>query len=248
MMRARVAEHHRIRLLLLVLLLLAVLGVRALARQQRPLTSAEVMRAADTSSVMRVVVSIAARRLWVISATGDTLRSAPVAVGSGRRLTLGEKTWRFATPVGVHVIRSTEVGPLWIRPDWAYVELARQRRLKLDSVGTRRPRALANGDSLIVRGAEVGVLRDGAFMPWPSDKDIVIGKVLYLPPLGTPYRAQRGVLGPYRLNLGGSIGLHGTADTGSVGKAVTHGCMRLLDEDVTWLYRNVPIGTLVFIY
>jgi lipoprotein-anchoring transpeptidase ErfK/SrfK len=84
--------------------------------------------------------------------------------------------------------------------------------------------------------------------PWPSDKDIVIGKVLYMPPLGTPYRAQRGVPGPYRLNLGGSIGLHGALDKESVGKAVTHGCMRLLDKDVTWLYRNVPIGTLVFIY
>ena len=69
-----------------------------------------------------------------------------------------------------------------------------------------------------------------------------------MPPPGTPYRAQRGVLGPYRLNLGGFIGPHGTLDKESVCKAVTHGCMRLLDEDVTWLYRNVPIGTLVFIY
>jgi hypothetical protein len=248
MTRGRVAEHHRIRLLLLVLLLLAALGVRALARQQRPVTSAQVRQAADTSSVTRVVVSISARRLWVVTATGDTLRSAPVAVGSGRRLSLGGKSWRFVTPVGVHIIRSIEVDPLWIRPDWAYLELARQRRLKLDSVGPRRPRALANGDSLVVRGGEIGVLHDGAFTAWPSDKDIVIGKVLYLPPLGTPYRAQRGVLGPYRLNLGGSIGLHGTSDTESVGKAVTHGCMRLLDDDVTWLYLNVAVGTPVFIY
>ena len=35
-----------------------------------------------------------------------------------------------------------------------------------------------------------------------------------MPPLGSPYRAQPRVLGKYRLNLGGSLGLHGTLDEG----------------------------------
>ena len=69
-----------------------------------------------------------------------------------------------------------------------------------------------------------------------------------MPPLGTPYRAQAGVLGPYRLNLGGSVGLHGTSEKESIGKAVTHGCVRLHDDDITWLFLNVPIGTKVYIY
>jgi lipoprotein-anchoring transpeptidase ErfK/SrfK len=76
----------------------------------------------------------------------------------------------------------------------------------------------------------------------------VIGDVLYMPPLGSPYRMVRGALGHYRLNLGSSVGLHGTLDKESIGRAVTHGCLRLHDEDVEWLYLNVPIGTLVFIY
>jgi len=29
---------------------------------------------------------------------------------------------------------------------------------------------------------------------------------------------------------------------------VTHGCLRLNDGDVEWLYLNVPVGTPVFIY
>ena len=247
-MITRAKEHHRIRVLLLLLLLLAVLGVRAMGAQGPPMTSGQVRAAADTSTQLRVVVSLAARRLWVIGPAGDTMRTASVAVGSGRRLTLNGKSWQFATPVGVRRVQSSETDPVWIRPDWAYVELAKEKRLKLDSVTADRPHALAGGDSLVVRGREVGALMDGAFEPWPYEQDIIIGQVLYMPPLGSPYRVVAGVLGKYRLNLGSGIGFHGTLDTESIGKAVTHGCMRLHDGDVEWLYLNVPVGTPVFIY
>lgn len=247
-MISRPKEHHRVRILLLLLLLLAMLGVRALGAQGPPMTSPEVRAAADTSTQLRVVVSLAARRLWVIGPSGDTMRAASVAVGSGKRLTLNGRSWQFATPVGVRRVQSSETDPVWIRPDWAYVELAKEKRLKLDSVTTDRPHAVAGGDSLVVRGREVGALMDGMFEPWPYEQDIIIGHVLYMPPLGSPYRAVAGALGKYRLNLGNGIGLHGTLDPESIGKAVTHGCMRLYDADVEWLYRNVPVGTAVFIY
>jgi lipoprotein-anchoring transpeptidase ErfK/SrfK len=29
---------------------------------------------------------------------------------------------------------------------------------------------------------------------------------------------------------------------------VTHGCIRLYDEDIEWLYERVPVGTAVYIY
>jgi lipoprotein-anchoring transpeptidase ErfK/SrfK len=237
------------RVLLVVALLLVLVGVRALADPQTvPLTSAQVRAAADTTQELRVVISLAARRLWVIDSSGDTLRTASVAVGSGRRLTLGGRTWRFATPVGIRRVLSAEVDPVWIRPDWAYVELARQRELRLDSVTSRHPHALAGGDSLVARGGEIGVVRNGAFAAWPFEKDIVIRGVLYMPPVGSPYRMLRGTLGQYRLNLGNAVGLHGTLEKESIGRAVTHGCMRLHDADVEWLYLHVPVGTPVFIY
>lgn len=247
-MTARTKEHHRIRVLLLLLLLLAVLGVRALA-QPAPATSADVRAAADTSTQLRVVVSLAARRLWAIGPLGDTLRTAPVAVGSGKRLTFSGRTWRFITPVGIRSVISTEVGPVWNRPDWAYLEIARSSKLSLDSVSSRRPHLLAGGDSLVLRGGEIGIVKKtGVFVPWPYEKDIVLDGVLYMPPLGSPYRVVPGALGKYRLNLGAALGLHGTLETSSVGKAVTHGCMRLYDADIEWLYLNIPVGTPVFIY
>ena len=56
------------------------------------------------------------------------------------------------------------------------------------------------------------------------------------------------VLGPYRLLLRNGVGLHGTNVPESIGKAVTHGCIRLSDADITWLYENVPVGARVVIY
>jgi hypothetical protein len=248
MIATRARDHHRLGILVLATLMLAICGVRSLARQAVPMTPAEVRAAADTSKQLRIVVSIAARRLWVIGAGGDTMRTAPVAVGSGKRLTLNTRTWLFATPVGVRKVISTEVDPVWVRPDWAYLELARERKLKLDSVNAGRRHQLRGGDSLVVRGNEVGGLMDGAFEPWPYGQDIIIDGVLYIPPAGSPYRGVRGMLGKYRLNLGNAIGFHGTLDKASIGKAVTHGCMRLHDEDLEWLYLEVLVGTPVFIY
>jgi lipoprotein-anchoring transpeptidase ErfK/SrfK len=41
--------------------------------------------------------------------------------------------------------------------------------------------------------------------------------------------------------------LHGTNDPSSIGKAVSSGCVRLLDQDVMDLYERVPLGTKVVV-
>jgi L,D-transpeptidase YbiS len=42
--------------------------------------------------------------------------------------------------------------------------------------------------------------------------------------------------------------LHGTPHQDSIGQAATHGCIRLRDPDIEYLYRNVPQGTRVFLF
>jgi lipoprotein-anchoring transpeptidase ErfK/SrfK len=42
--------------------------------------------------------------------------------------------------------------------------------------------------------------------------------------------------------------LHGTPYKESIGLAATHGCVRMRDEDIEWLYEHVPVGTKVYIY
>ncbi|MBI5418260.1 L,D-transpeptidase [Candidatus Poribacteria bacterium] len=40
-------------------------------------------------------------------------------------------------------------------------------------------------------------------------------------------------------------GIHGTNEPDSIGKSVSHGCIRLLNQDVEELYKIIPIGTKV---
>ena len=41
----------------------------------------------------------------------------------------------------------------------------------------------------------------------------------------------------------GSFGIHGTNNPNSIGKAVSHGCIRLYNEDVIVVYSKTPVGT-----
>ncbi|HEX2554443.1 MAG TPA: L,D-transpeptidase [Microvirga sp.] len=42
--------------------------------------------------------------------------------------------------------------------------------------------------------------------------------------------------------------IHGTNEPGSIGRAVSSGCIRLLNQDVHDLYERVPVGSLVKVY
>lgn len=45
----------------------------------------------------------------------------------------------------------------------------------------------------------------------------------------------------------GVYGIHGTRESGSIGLAASHGCIRMFNDDVAELYRLVPVGTQVTI-
>lgn len=45
-----------------------------------------------------------------------------------------------------------------------------------------------------------------------------------------------------------AIRIHGTTDPGSIGRAVSNGCLRMRNEAVMGLYDQVPVGTPVWVY
>lgn len=61
-------------------------------------------------------------------------------------------------------------------------------------------------------------------------------------------RFERGVLGDYALNLGDGYLIHGTLYQRLLGLPVTHGCIRMADEDLEVVYKNLQVGSKVFIY
>ncbi len=40
-------------------------------------------------------------------------------------------------------------------------------------------------------------------------------------------------------------GIHGTNDPTSIGKSISHGCVRMYNPDVEQLYEMIPVGTIV---
>jgi len=228
-------------------LCLAATLLLAPAAHGQPAADRRVRADAERDTALRVVISIDRRRLWVLQGTGDTLLRAPVAVGSGRTL-VGAQRWTFRTPRGVLTVLGKEVEPIWIRPEWSYVEVARQHGLGIERLDAARPRVLSDATALVLRDRRVCLLDRGEAAPLPLDEEIVFDNVLFIPPMESANRRVDGVLGHYRLNLGDGIGLHGTPDAASVGRAVTHGCLRLGDDALEWVYQNVPVGTRVYIY
>jgi hypothetical protein len=199
-----------------------------------------------------LVVSIEDHRLWYRH--GDTvLYTAPVATGSGKILeSTGSVTrWKFETPRGRLSVISRDTNPVWIPPDWYYVEEAIRRGLGIVRLNRGEVLTAPGRQTLSVIGTDV-VRRIGNGNPTPvpatEGREIVFGGNLVIPPFGTNQRKYRGVLGSHRLNLGDGYALHGTNKPETIGRSVSHGCVRLRDEDIAWLYGNIPVGTPVFIY
>ena len=61
-------------------------------------------------------------------------------------------------------------------------------------------------------------------------------------------RVVGGELGDYALGFGSGYFLHGTLYTRLLGRNVTHGCVRIGDEDLKFLFRSASIGTKIYIY
>jgi|JI6StandDraft_1071083.scaffolds.fasta_scaffold139485_2 lipoprotein-anchoring transpeptidase ErfK/SrfK len=61
----------------------------------------------------------------------------------------------------------------------------------------------------------------------------------------------KGAYGPWfiRLNVPGQkgIGLHGTSDNTTIGKRISHGCVRMNNDDIEFLKSKIQIGALVVI-
>ena len=61
-------------------------------------------------------------------------------------------------------------------------------------------------------------------------------------------RAEQGVLGEYALGFGKGYFIHGTLYTRLLGKNVTHGCIRLNDNDLKGVYKLARVGTPIMIF
>ncbi len=131
---------------------------------------------------------------------------------------------------------------------------------------------LLKGDKIIKKdkcstGSYV-LLRNGAQQQWmfktPKGEFRIQGKTtspvwrkpdwafveegLPVPPENHNSRYEYGVLGDYALSLGHGYLIHGTLYQRFLGLPVTHGCIRLNDENLELVYRSLSVGSKVYIY
>ena len=106
----------------------------------------------------------------------------------------GNDQWVFDTPRGEFVVQSKLTNPVWVKPDWAFIE-----------------------EGLIV-------------------------------PKNQADRVEPGVLGDFALGFGKGYFIHGTLYTRLLGKNVTHGCIRLSDQDLKSVYQLARVGTPIMIF
>jgi hypothetical protein len=199
-----------------------------------------------------LVISIDERHLWYKQG-GQLLFETQVATGSGKTLVSegGGSHWKFETPRGRLTVQSKEEAPAWVPPDWHFVEQANKRNLGLARLAPGQPVLTSDGSVISVRGDDV-VKRtpDGreTVLEAQDGREIVADGKIIMPPVGTNQRRYEGVLGTHRLNLGNGYAIHGTNQPKSIGQAVSHGCVRVRNEDIDKLYEMVPVGTPVYIY
>ncbi len=69
-----------------------------------------------------------------------------------------------------------------------------------------------------------------------------------IPSANDDSRFEYGVLGDYALTLGDGYMIHGTIYKRFLGMPVTHGCVRLNDDDLKIVYNTLNVGSKVYIF
>jgi hypothetical protein len=206
---------------------------------------------AEAANEPYLVVSMADHRLWYKQGK-EVLFEAPVATGSGKELVGGSAgQWRFETPRGRLTVKGKDENPAWVPPEWHYVEMAHKKGLGIQRLSPGDAIPTGNGVITTQNGEVVRRYSNGATESLGEGKEgheIVANGNIIIPPYGTTARRYMGVLGTRRLELGDGYGIHGTDHPETIGQSVSHGCVRMRNEDIEKLYPMVNVGTPVYIY
>ena len=137
-------------------------------------------------------------------------------------------------------------------------------------VSTNRAYLFRDGELVRSSAAATGsdkVLRKGRRVWWfrtPRGKHTVVRKIVDpvwskpdwafieegkpVPPPDSPLRKEKGTMGKYALDLGERVMIHGTNDPKSIGRRISHGCIRLPNQMLSLLWKEAPVGTEVYIF
>jgi lipoprotein-anchoring transpeptidase ErfK/SrfK len=233
---------------------------------QSKLQSVQQQTADLPDSGQTIIVSTAENHLW-LRRNGQVVFDAVCSTGKGTTLAVDGKTVVFDTPIGRLHIVSKEENPLWVPPDWHYIEEAKKNGMRVvhldrgETLNARTGQPASGSDEGVwswfrggsdpvmkVKGDTVVVDDSSGERELPPGQLIVAGDAVVIPPVDTKQRHFDKVLGKFRLELGDGYGIHGTDEPDKLGQSVSHGCVRLGDDDIARLYQMANVGDTVIIY
>jgi len=122
----------------------------------------------------------------------------------------------------------------------------------------RSSKAATGSDKILRKGRRVWwfrtprgkhtVVRKVANPVWTKPDWAFIEEGKKVPPPDSPLRKEKGTMGKYALDLGERVMIHGTNDPKSIGRRVSHGCIRLPNDMLKLLWKEVEVGTEVYIF
>ena len=144
-----------------------------------------------------IVVSIEERRLWYKQGD-ETIFTTRVATGSGKTLVKdgGVDEWKFETPRGKLVVQGKEIDPVWVPPDWHFIEFAKRRGLGVKPLKRGESLPTPDGGAIAVDGNDVvKQYADGRTYPLESGEGreiVAAGNVVDPPVWDQPAQVSRG--------------------------------------------------------
>jgi len=200
----------------------------------------------QSDGALLLVVNTGPQMIYLVDEAGDTIFAAPVATGMERDFSYGGQTFHFATPRGRRRVIGKTRDPIWTVPDWHYYEKAVNSGLEPVHLYNGDEFPLSDGTRLAMKDGRAGRINHlGIFAVLPIGIEIIFDGQIFIPPLTSPQRKVPGALGSFKLDLGDGYLIHGTTryTASSIGRATTHGCIRMRNDDLRRLYELVPVGT-----
>lgn len=110
-----------------------------------------------------VLVSLAENKLY-LKYKGEIVKGYIASLGSGKVLKQEDITWIFKTPIGIFNVLDKKESPVWVKPDWAFIE-------------KKEPIPSADSPKRIVKGflGKYGIYLGGGFIIHGTPQEELIG-------------------------------------------------------------------------
>jgi L,D-transpeptidase ErfK/SrfK len=155
-----------------------------------------------------------------------------------------KKRLRNAQPVSAYLVINSTANEFYLNKD--------STTLKRDKCSTGSYVMLKNGDLqqwiFKTPKGEFKILNKRKNPVWKKPDWAFVEEGLPVPSPNHPSRFEYGVLGDYALGLGDGYLIHGTIYQRFIGLPVTHGCIRLNDENLELIYKTMPVGAKVYLF